>query len=209
MKTIRVMAVVGLLVTVMFGQDNFEQKTLFQKGTILGGYGGPAMSLGKVNGKYALFTGGEGAFLLNHRFLIGGAGYGLVNRINISEESTEEDSSRYLNMGYGGLVLGYIIAPSQLVHIQVSSLFGIGGMGSHGQTDFWNEDYDNDTDFDVYHDVFFVLQPTVSLELNVAKFCRLDVGATYRYTSGFDYEGLKTGDLDGLELKVAVNFGLF
>jgi len=208
MKTVRVIAVVVLLATVMFGQDNFEQKTLFQKGTVLGGYGGPALSIGKLNGKYAVFTGGAGALVLNHRFIIGGAGYGLVNRIDISQEGTPEDSSRYLNMGYGGLELGYIIAPSQLVHIKVSSLFGVGGMGSHGYIDIWDEDYD-ENDFDVYQDVFFVLQPTVALELNVAKFCRLDVGATYRYTSGFDYKGLKTGDLDGLELKVAVNFGLF
>ncbi|MBN2600500.1 MAG: hypothetical protein JXR87_00750 [Candidatus Marinimicrobia bacterium] len=208
MKTMRVMAVMVLLATVIFGQDNFEQKTLFQKGTVLGGYGGPTLSTGKLNDKYAVFSGGEGAFVLNHRFIIGGAGYGLVNRINISPEGTPEDSSRYLNMGYGGLELGYIIAPSQLFHIRVSSLFGVGGLGSHGHVDIWSENYD-DEDFDVYNDVFFVMQPTVSLELNVANFCRLDLGATYRYTSDFDYEMLKTGDLDGLELKMSVNFGLF
>ncbi|MCK4641471.1 MAG: hypothetical protein KAU06_09035 [Candidatus Marinimicrobia bacterium] len=208
MKTIRVMTAVVLLATVMFGQNNFEQTTLFQKGAVLGGYGGPAISIGKLNGEYAVFTGGSGAFVLNHRFIIGGAGYGLVNRIDISPEGIPGDSSRYLNMGYGGLELGYIIAPSQLVHIQVSSLFGVGGLGTHNNVDIWDEDYDED-DFDVYHDVFFVLQPTVSLELNVAKFCRLNVGATYRYALGFDYKGLKTGDLDGLELKMALNFGLF
>ena len=208
MKTLRVMTVMVLLATVMYGQEKFEQKTLFQKGTVLGGYGGPAISIGKLNSEYAVFTGGNGAFVLNHRYIIGGAGYGLVNRIDISQEGTPEDSSRYLNMGYGGLELGYIIAPSQLVHIKVSSLFGVGGLGSHGNIDNWDEDFD-ENDFDVYHDVFFVLQPTVSLELNIAKFCRLDVGATYRYTSDLDYKGLKTGDLDGLELKMAVNFGLF
>ena len=208
MKTLRVLIALTVLVTATVARDDFQEKTLFQKGTVLGGYGAPVVSVGKLNGEITVFTGGQGALVLNHNFIIGGAGYGLVNRINISESGTPEDSSRYLNMGYGGIQLGYIIAPSQLVHIKVTSLFGIGAMGSHGKVDFWDEDH-NEDDFDVYSDVFFVLQPTISLELNVAKFCRLDIGATYRYSSEFEFESLKTGDLDGLELKMALNFGLF
>lgn len=204
------MAVIFGLVSGLMAGDKFDQKTLFSKGTTLGGFGGTASFVGQINDDYAIFTGGELAFLLNHSLIIGGAGYGLVNGINISPAGTPEDSSRYLEMGYGGLVLGYIVAPSQLIHIRVSSLFALGGLGSHTRK-YWNNDWDSDwnSDYDIYNDVFFVVQPTVLLELNFAKFCRVDIGASYRYMSDFNYGVLKAGDLDGLAVMAAINFGIF
>ena len=208
------MAAILILVSGLVASDQFKQQTLFNKASVLGGYIGPTSFIGTINDKYAVYTGGSIALLMNHRVIIGLTGYGLVNGVDISIEGTQDDSTRYLEMGYGGLEFGYVVAPSQLIHIRVSSLFGIGGMGSHTRYRWhanWNEDWDNDweDDWDMYKDVFFVVQPAIMFELNVAKFCRIDVGATYRYMSGFEFERLKTGDLDGVAIMTSINFGFY
>jgi hypothetical protein len=58
-------------------------KTLFGGKIESGGYGGPLFKVGPINGGTGLFVGGQGGWIINHHFVLGGKGYVLVNDIDI------------------------------------------------------------------------------------------------------------------------------
>ena len=62
--------------------------------------------------------------------------------------------------------------------------------------------------------MFFVVEPGVEVELNMARFFRMGLGATYRYTNGVvlsypDGTEVPLRALDGLNFHVNFKFGKF
>ncbi|UCB45107.1 MAG: DUF2807 domain-containing protein [Spirochaetota bacterium] len=162
-----------------------EQQTLLQ-GVIeeSGWYGGPVLKLGSINNYISAFLGYRGAWVMNRSFSVGGGGYFLVSDVYFSGNK--------LNMGYGGLEVGYIINPDALVHFTVGSLIGGGGVEL----------------MSVGQEAFFALEPRVGLELNITKFFRLNAGASYRLVSGITHvTGLSDAALSGFTGEIALNFG--
>lgn len=115
-------------------------------------------------------------------------------------------------MGYGGLILEGIIASNKLVHLTVGSLIGAGAVTygyqwSHSW-DWWDHD-----DWEYGHrwnpDVFFVVEPEVNLILNVARFFRIGIGASYRYITETNREWISDGDLSGFSGVLTFKFGVF
>jgi hypothetical protein len=102
-----------------------------------GGYGGLVFKYSKVNGDYKTFVGAKGGWVINHVFVVGLAGYGLIDEYDNDWWHCDSDSD--LHMGYGGLMLEYIVHPHRLVHLSTSLL--IGG-GSYGYGSNWL-DYDS------------------------------------------------------------------
>jgi len=162
-----------------------------------GGYGGPRVAFGRVAAREAVIVGGEGGWIVNHRFILGGAGYGLVtNQPAPGVYSATED----LTMGYGGCLIGYTLMPQRLVHATFTALIGAGGLGTKGRMHGGNSDLG---------DTFFVLEPTATVELNVARHFRVGVAASYRWVRGVETEGMKNGDLSGLFGSMVLKFGKF
>ena len=60
-----------------------QDETLVSGKTESGGYGGPLCKMGQINGETGIFVGGQGGWIINHRFVLGGTGYGLVNDVEI------------------------------------------------------------------------------------------------------------------------------
>ncbi|MBD3289817.1 hypothetical protein GF337_13505 [candidate division KSB1 bacterium] len=179
------------------GQDDTE--TLISGDIKSGGYGGPAVKIGQINGENGVFVGGQGGWIINHQFVLGGGGYGLTNDILIQGIDSPEDL--YLNFGYGGLFLEYIIAPKRLIHFTVNSMIGAGGVS------FRDKDYEGTDDYN--NDSFFVLEPGVSAVLNLHKHVRITVGGNYRWISGVDMAGIGDSDLSGTTFEVRLKFGSF
>src|SRR5689334_18635547 len=102
-------------------------ETLVQKDVDHGGYGGPRVGYTRLAGNDAMWIGGEGGWIIDHRFIIGGAGYGLVTQQPAGGALAATDD---LTLGYGGFLLGYTVRPHELVHATVSTLIGGGGVGS-------------------------------------------------------------------------------
>jgi len=207
MKILSVMTVCMFTMIALSAQEKFEMNTIFTRDMALGGFFAPTLAVGKINGQDGIFSGGKAALIINHRYLIGGGGCGLVSPVEVQDI----DTTKYLNLGYGGLELGYIIAPSQMVHITVSSLFGFGGFGYRNR---YFEDFDdeigNEYEYrDFGKDVFYIVEPTVNLELNLVKFMRLGIGASYRYINGYKTAEPIIGGLDGLSINLALSFGIF
>lgn len=55
-----------------------EAETLLGGGTTSGGFGGPATAFTTIHGDFAILVGGRGGWIVNHSFVLGGAGYGLA-----------------------------------------------------------------------------------------------------------------------------------
>jgi hypothetical protein len=179
-----------------------EDETLIGDDIESGGYGAVIVKYGRIMGTDGVFVGGQGGWIINHTLVIGGGGFGLANKIAL-----EGYECQYLGFGYGGLLLEYIIASQKLVHLDIQCLIGAGGVSSYtSYTDdcsYWSEDYYGDGD------AFFAMEPGASLILNLHRYVRVGVGATYRYVGGVCYKGLDDSDLRGFTGQMVFKFGTF
>lgn len=207
---------------VVFGQDDVDEtfQTIFSGDFSSGGYGAPELKLGNVNGETSLFVGGRGGWIIGHKFILGGGGYGMTNNNTFMEDpanrpaSLPDDSTRSikLDMGYGGLLLEFIALPRKAVHLSFPLLIGAGGssLGAKsfvGQSQYYPEGW---ATYDyIESSGFFVLEPGVFVELNMTKFFRLSAGGTYRFISGTDMVRIKNSDLSGFTFSLALKFGSF
>ncbi|MBE0642740.1 MAG: hypothetical protein IH600_01540 [Bacteroidetes bacterium] len=210
----------GLLTITLFSLSASaqEQETLFASPIEHGGFGAAVAKMTPIRGEMALMVGGYGGWLINHQFMLGGGGYGLVTNVRASSEAeaaySPYDEPLYLEFGYGGVMLEYIIAPSKLVHINVNAL--IGGGGITYRDDWLNNWYDDmrGSDTDPHHygrtEALFVVEPTVNVELNVTEWFRISAGASYRVVTGIDeLRGIENKDLSGPSGQLALKFGAF
>lgn len=195
MKILAVVLIVLALVVPALAED----ETLLGDDIESGGYGAVIVKYGQIMGTDGVFVGGQGGWIINHTLVIGGGGFGLANKIAL-----EGSDCQYLGFGYGGLLLEYIIASRKLVHLDIQCLIGAGGVSSYTDTYLcYDEDYFSDGD------AFFALEPGASLMLNLHRYVRVGVGATYRYVGGVCYRGLEDADLRGFTGQMIFKFGNF
>ena len=171
-------------------------ETLFGGVGRVSGWGGPLVRVGEFAGTTSGFIGGRGGVLLGGSFTIGGMGMGLIND-NIREPGP---TGRQLTMGYGGLYLEQMFAPSKLVHVSVGTLLGGGGAS-------WMDRQDRRVQTPT--DGFFVIEPELSIEVNVTRFLRIGLTGSYRRISGLDLVGLPSDQLDGPMGGLSFKFGRF
>lgn len=157
-----------------------------------GGFGGPVVRFTQIDGAFAVLTGGRGGWIIDHRFVVGGGGYGLATRHKA--KGLAGISGQDLEMGYGGGILEFIIASDQLIHCSTEVLIGAGGVTTAEGSE---------------EDAFFVAEPGVNLMLNITKFFRMGFGASYRFTAGANFGDLDSGDLSGGAAVLTFKFGSF
>jgi len=207
MKNVKLFSAALVLATSAFtaGAQATEQ-TLLSSGVTNGGYGAPVQRWSRVTGRSVLFSGLEGGWIVNHRFVLGAAGYGLATQNIRNDGSTLRDSkgrSPVVEMGYGGVTLGYVAQPMRLTHLTFQALIGGGGLT------YDVEDIAGIRSEDAPADGFFVAEPSVHGELNVSRFLRIGVGGGYRFVSGAALDGLRDRDLRGGSASLAFKFGHF
>lgn len=175
-----------------------------------GFYLAPEVKYAQIAGKNSVLLGGRIAWLMNHHFSIGAAGYGMVNRIRAPIKFETAGGDRiYRSLGYGGLFLGYVIAPLKVVHAEIDVLVGGGGsgmmhsymgMGAYPNGAYGNRDYGTVR--------FFVVEPEAHVELNISHYVRLAVGGGYRVVSGVNGLGLSNRDIQGPSGSLLVKVGI-
>jgi hypothetical protein len=165
-----------------------QESTLIRGGFESGGFGAPVVKFSQIDGEFALFVGGRGGWIINHTFVLGGGGYGLVNDID-----TNDDGVRDLELGYGGFELEYINSSDKLIHFTAYLLIGGGGLSGLA----------------VISESVFVLEPAINGELNVTDYFRLHAGAGYRWVSGVDSPGVESSDLSSFYAQITLKFGTF
>ena len=153
--------------------------------------------IGQVNGRGAVISGAEIGILLDHRFSLGLTGAALVNDDDDDSPSGTRDLRRF---GYGGVSLGYVVAPASKLHYLLDVLIA-GGSVRPQTASATVPDGDGDR--------LFVLQPSIAAEVSLSRHARAAAGISYRAVSGVDTEGLSNADLRGFSVRLAIKAGKF
>lgn len=167
-----------------------------------GGFGAPVFGATALDGRWGFFSGGRGAWIVNHKFCFGGGGYSVDVAL---DPGNENEVDPHLNLGMGGFEFEYVALSDKVVHFTVGAMVGGGGISY--------QDLYLNTEMT---DAVFVGRPAANVELNIVKWIRLDIGGGYRYVTGFNEEkfesygrGFDARDFCGPEAYVTVKFGKF
>jgi hypothetical protein len=184
-----------------------QEETLLGSGEIdNGGYGALVVKLSSVNNHFAVLAGARGGWIINHTFCIGLGGYGLVN--NVWANSVGLFGQEFVNLGYGGLDLEFIVNSNGLLHASFHTLLGAGAVGLRNSSEYpWDNFYDQNSYY--RYDTFFVLEPGINLDLNVTTWMRVSIGAEYRHVSGLSSGVTTNTDLSTPSGTLAFRFGSF
>lgn len=192
---------------------NNEQQTLLSGPISFGGWGGPEVKYTKFKGKEGLLVGGKGGVIINHFFTFGGGGCGLVtnHKFDAKYPNTNTDTTLNLQLGYGGVYMEFTPLSKKLIHVSIPVLIGAGGATLSTNDNYHKYRNNNNIDNYNYADntAFFIIEPGLNVELNVAQFFRIDMGVNYRAILGSDIVYFKDKDLSGLSYNLILKFGLF
>lgn len=170
--------------------------------TEYGGYGGPILKYSNLRNETGAFVGGYGGWLINHKYFIGIAGYGLFNRIEAGPEAPLNPGSvLYIKSSYGGFFFEYIFFPDEFLHFNLQLMIG-GGQVRYIKLDALDFNYHGESSY-------FAAEPGINAELNVMKYIRFCAGAGFRFVSGQKLEGMKNSQLGGLGVNFTLKLGSF
>ncbi|MDX9695921.1 MAG: hypothetical protein RBT49_09035 [Bacteroidales bacterium] len=224
MKKILSFILLALFLQAGFAQEtDDDMRTLFTGKNLKfsGGFINPELKGTIINpgdGKdgYGFLMGGRLGFIFNEKYSIGLGGYGLVTEhtTNYLDDITDPNYNpdAKIGFGYGGLVFEYTIFGNKMIHFTIPVLVG-GGVASLYNKDV---DFSDDLTWEEWSDQlsyessgFFVVEPGVNIEVNVTKFMRFDLGASYRLVQFAEMDYLTDDDLSNLAVNASLKFGIF
>jgi len=172
-----------------------------------GGYAGISVGYTQIDGLGVMTVGARAGWIIDHHVTIGLAGKCLASSVYL-DRYWSGNEGYYLVGGYGGLLIEPIIWPKFPVHVSFPVVIGAGGLALNDRT--WRN-YKWDYDFyDVYdYDYFFVFEPGVEIELNLVRFVRLAIGASYLMTSDVHMQNVPKDMMNGFNGTVTFKFGVF
>jgi hypothetical protein len=187
------------------GSKRIPPETLFNRGEVyFSGYCSPVAKFTEFDGTYGVLAGGKGGLIINDKLVIGGGGYGFTRTLKrpIGSEMNE------LGIGYGGFLMEYYFFPKRLVHFSIGVLAGGGAFEywPEGEYDFYDDD-DDERNFP--NDKFYVVEPEITIFLNITRFCRIGVGSSYRYIKGIDTPGISEKGFSRFSGSGMIAFGWF
>src|SRR4030042_281696 len=154
-----------------------EMKTLLGHDRGGGGYCSFSVGYSNINDMDAILFGGRFSWMASHSLGIGMGATGFMNEFHY-EPSIDRDV--FLTGGYGGLYIEPILFPRLPVHLSFPFLLGFGGISFISVDDDFNENFLEDSK------AFLLIEPAAELELNLTRFLRLAIGASYRLPTPFD-----------------------
>lgn len=183
-------------------------KTLLQiKDSRFSGYGGISTSYTRIGDTNSCLVGGRAGLIINDKAVIGFSGMGLAYPTDREELTGSEYNGVFdkTSFGYGGFMAEYYFNPKDLIVFSAGTIIGSGGLLFYDN----NTDDDDDEDYEYSYDNFFVIEPELHVYVNVTRFCRIGIGASYRFTEGIDSGVLKDKDFRGPSASAMVQFGWF
>lgn len=188
-----------------------QDETLVGSVQSSGGYGAPTVALTTLNGETAAMVGGQGGWVLHRQFVLGGAVRGIAPRPNVDlqNRSQGDPESAQLQLGYVGVLLEYIGAPSNLLHYGAEVVIGGGTVELVDNPGFRAGASVSDESFD--RSGAFAAEVGARAELNVTRFFRIGLSGGYRLVSGADLEkaDVSDGDLSAPYGQLSLRFGSF
>ena len=157
-----------------------------------GWYLAPTAGFSSFNGKLAYLPGLRGAIMLNQRFGVGLAG----NLIGTNDTYLADKDVREVG-AYGGFYFQYVLRSTDLVHAYADATVGGGS---------WCQQSSGD---DCAERDFAFIEPTVNVELNLAKNVRLAAGVGYRGAIAERTAGYSRSSMSGVVARTSLVMGVF
>jgi hypothetical protein len=183
-----------------------EIQTLTGPGHNVGFYFGFQSEYSQIAGYDAFGAGGTFAMIINHSIAIGLSGKGFFSEPYEVSEITH--TSRNYTGGYGGFLIEPIVYPKFPVHVSFPILLGAGAISRSTLINYYypydyTEVHVEDTE------AFLIVEPAVELELNVTRWMRFGLGASYRLTTALEPSNFDTNPLNGFTGRFSMKFGKF
>lgn len=163
----------------------------------------------KLIGEPAILTGGRIGWNVNGIMNIGFMGQGLVPTVQktFSSDIFQNQNARLL-MGYGGITLEPVIGSRKPIHITFPTTIGAGWVG---YVKDWKHEtaYTNHEDDLIDDEIFFVLEPSAMVEMNLTKILRVSMGGSYRFTDDVKLLETSKSALEGFAFQFSVKLGRF
>ena len=181
-------------------QSAQEYKTIFSKNgddTKISGFGSLNLDFGSIDKTFGLMIGGEGALLIDTKFYVGIYGRGLATMpqydYNDNIKSVFNIQQR-VAFGHGGLLIGYIINPTEPLHFGFSARIGGGATGLV----YFYDDYNQQTHAKIpegSYESIFAFAPEAFVEMNLTNWFKIKCSVGYQYISDVSVEApmLKDG----------------
>ncbi len=170
-----------------------QHETIFGRGRVVGGFGGPIVEMGLREG-FGTSFGGGGGIVFNNLFL-GGYGSGTVDLRAV----LENDDIDRLELAHGGFWFGVTMPTYKAVHLYGSARVGWGAL---------NVVLDRPRNTDV--DQVFVFTPELGAELNLLRWFRVAGSAGYRLVNGANPNAsYQDADFSGPMATLTFRFGWF
>jgi hypothetical protein len=213
MKTLGTLLTALALPFTLFAQDDESAQTLFgrDKGTT-GWYIEFPNSYGQFDNSPLVAPGFGFGVIADNQLAIGFRAQGLTRGDDeLFFDYAYGGEGAYMEGGYAGLLVEPKLSGRQPFHLTFPMLFAIGGASYTSSALFpeWDED-----ELD-YHrkvldtDAFLVFEPGVQMEVNVFRFMRFAVGASYRCTKGVEFSDVSSTILNGMNFTTSLKFGKF
>ncbi len=183
-------------------KENNKDETLFKGRHRNGGYGALMLKGMSINSSFGTLIGARGAWIVNKSLAIGGAGYALINQVDIFDGIFEDSNEYKAEMAYGGLFVELIANSRKLLHVTLGTMIGAGVVAQNGRDTDYNVDWDE-------AEVFFVVEPEVSLMLNISRNFRVGLNISYRHVAGVDCDWTSDSDLSGMAGGLVFKIGRF
>lgn len=184
-----------------------EIKSLLGKGNDLNGFGSVDFKITDLLDERAVIAGAHGGVLVNRRYLFGLGGYGIATKVRFDGMVGADEKPLNLHGGYGGVVIGGMVASKEVIHLIFPVFFGAGSLEVSDENFFPGSP--NDAEFTIESSAFMVVEPAVQVEVNITENFRLAAGMSYRYVTGTDLNNLRDADLSGSSAMVSFRFGRF
>lgn len=182
-----------------------EIQTLAGKESHHGGFGALTFRASEFNNKDIILAGLRGGWIINRALAIGFEGHGIIPTAEYENIDPTSMARTRVVGGYGGLFLEPIVMSNKVVHVTFPVA---GGAGWLGYIKDWEQSnsYSNDL---VDDDVFWYVEPGASMELNVARNFRMNLGASYRFTKELELINTSSSAFDGWNYFLTLKFGSF
>ena len=199
---------IAMIMATAYSQDNPDEiRTLFGQHRSNGGYGAFSIGYSQVDGLNTVTMGGRGVWIIGHNLGLGFYGSGFAT------DFRQLSSALSYNLvgGHGGFFLEPILLPRFPVHLSFPIMAGLGGIAytinrQPGFTGNFNG-YVQSTA------MYMLVEPGAEIELNLTRWFRLSLGASYRVTSDVHLNNtdvpIASNVLHGLSGGVTFKFGKF
>jgi len=186
-------------------QREKEYQTLFGDNRPGGFYGAFNMGYSVIDDDQSIIFGGRFVWIVNHSVGFGFGGNGFINEYHY-EPALEREV--FLTGGYGGLYIEPILMPKFPVHLSFPCLFGAGGISYISKEAEYYHNIIEDSE------AFLIAEPGAELELNLTRYFRFAIGATYRFTTEFEVgtnspPTVNAEALKGFSYMITFKFGRF